>query len=183
MNLTVEPAEQHEAHIIKNLYPLYLHDLSGHYGFTEGTVMNPHGIFEDEPEIRTLAQQYDVQNIWWEKPGILFPFLFKAGSVPAGFALIATPPHCAKGVDFFVNEFFVLLPFRGTGLAAQAALRVFERFAGVWELYTNPATKNITGQKFWRKTVAGYTKGDYHEAVEETFDGTKLVFRFNNGSK
>lgn len=180
MNLTVELAAPHEAYIIKNLYPLYLHDLSGHYGLQDGPVLNEHGIYEEEAEIQTLAQQYDVQNIWWERPGCLYPFLFKAGSRPAGFTLIATPPHCAPGVDFFVNEFFVLQPFRGTGLARQAAVSVFERFKGVWELHTNPAAKNIIGQTFWRKTVAGYTDQNYHEAVEETFDGNKLVFRFSN---
>ncbi|MBY0011169.1 GNAT family N-acetyltransferase [Paenibacillus typhae] len=180
MNLTVELAAPHEAYIIKNLYPLYLHDLSGHYGLNTGLVLNEHGIYEEEPEIRTLAQQYEIQNIWWEKPGCLYPFLFKAGSLPAGFTLIATPPHCAQGVDYFVNEFFVLQPFRGTGIARQAAVSVFERFKGVWELHTNPAAKNIIGQKFWRKTVAGYTNHNYHEAVEETFDGNKLVFRFSN---
>lgn len=105
MNLTVKLAEPHEAHIIKNLYPLYLHDLSGHYGLNDGLVLNEHGIYEDDHDIQTLAQQYDVQNIWWEKPGCLYPFLFRADLVPAGFALIATPPHCAPGVDYFVNEF------------------------------------------------------------------------------
>ncbi|MDF9845439.1 MULTISPECIES: hypothetical protein [unclassified Paenibacillus] len=74
----------------------------------------------------------------------------------------------------------MLQPFRGAGVAEQAAISVFERFKGAWELYTNPAAKNITGQRFWRKTVAGYTNHNYHEAVEETFDGNKLVFRFSN---
>ncbi|MEK5028898.1 hypothetical protein [Paenibacillus sp. FSL M7-1046] len=81
-----------------------MHDLSGHYGLTGGPILNRHGIFEDRQEIRTLTDQYEVQNVWWEKPGCLYPFLFKLGAVPAGFAFIATPPYCAKAVNYFVNR-------------------------------------------------------------------------------
>lgn len=180
MNIEVVLAAADEAYIIKNMYPLYLHDLSGHYGLVEGHMPNRHGIFEDEEECRTLADQYEVQNIWWEKPGILFPYLIRADALPAGFVLIATPPHCAQGVDFFVNDFFLLQPFRGNGIAETAAVEVFERFRGEWELFTNPAAKNIAGQKFWRKTVSRYTQGKYTEITGETFDGHMLAFRFNN---
>jgi len=67
-NINIMLAEQGEAYIIKNMYPLYLHDLSGHYGLTPGHIPNVHGIFEDSNDYRTLSDQYDVQNIWWEKP-------------------------------------------------------------------------------------------------------------------
>ncbi|WP_379141815.1 GNAT family N-acetyltransferase [Paenibacillus sp. sgz500992] len=183
MNVQIKLVDTNEAYIIKNLYPLYLHDLSGHYGLTGGSALNRHGIFEDSQEIRTLADQYEVQNVWWEKPGCLYPFLIKVGAVPAGFAFIATPPYCAKGVNYFVNEFFILQPFRGQGYARQAAVQVFESFKGNWELYTNPSEKNITGQKFWRKTVSGYANGKYEEKLETTVDGPKMVFRFNNGDR
>lgn len=180
MKIEVKLTDQNEAYIIKNLYPLYLHDLSGHYGLTDGPTLNRHGIYEDSDEYRTLADQYETQNIWWEKPGCLFPFLLRVNDIPMGFALIATPPYCAKGVDYFVNEFFLLRPYRGKGLGEAAAVQIFEKFKGEWELFTNPAEMNITGQKFWRKTVSGYTMGHYQERVGTTFDGHKLVFRFNN---
>ena len=180
MKIEVHLTGPNEAYIIKNMYPLYLHDLSGHYGLTEGHIPNRHGIFEDDAECRTLADQVEVQNIWWEKPGILYPFLIRADSLPAGFVLIATPPHCAQGVDYFVNDFFLLQPFRGNGIAENAAVQIFGRFEGEWELFTNPAEKNITGQAFWRKTVSRYTQGKYAERTGQTFDGNMLAFRFNN---
>ncbi|MBW4080903.1 GNAT family N-acetyltransferase [Paenibacillus sp. S150] len=180
MKIEAKPAPPEEAYIIKNLYPLYLHDLSGHYGLTNGPVLNPHGIFEESNEIRTLADQYNVQSIWWEKPGCLHPFLIRAGGNPAGFAFVATPPHCNAGVDYFVNEFFVLQPYRGLGYAQQAAVQIFERFKGRWELFTNPAEKNAAGQKFWRKTVSGYTKGNYAEKLGTTYNGEMLIFSFDN---
>lgn len=174
MNISIKLTGPDEAYIIKNMYPLYLHDLSGHYGLVEGHLPNRHGIFEDTDEYRTLADQYDVQNIWWDKPGILYPFLIQADAMPAGFALIATPPHCAQGVDYFVNDFFLLQPFRGKGIAEKAAVNVFEQFRGEWELFTNPAAKNITGQKFWRKTVSRYTQGRYSERTGETLTAISL---------
>ncbi|GIN86200.1 hypothetical protein J6TS2_25860 [Heyndrickxia sporothermodurans] len=59
-----------------------------------GNLPNRHGIYETADHIQTLREQYDVQNIWWEKPSSLYPFLIYADEIPAGFALIATPPHC-----------------------------------------------------------------------------------------
>ncbi|RKN73004.1 GNAT family N-acetyltransferase [Paenibacillus ginsengarvi] len=180
MKIEVKLTEKEQAYIIKNMYPLYLHDLSGHYGLIPGHIPNLHGIFEDSNDFKTLSDQYDVQNTWWEKPKCLYPFLITVNDLPAGFALIATPPHCAKGVDYFVNEYFLLQPFRGSGIAENAAIQVFERFKGMWELFTNPSEKNIVGQRFWRKTVSNYTKGNYEEALGTTFDGHKMIFRFTN---
>jgi len=90
MNIEVQLTEKNDAYIIKNLYPLFLYDLSGHYG----RLPNVHGIYEENDDFRTLSDQYEVQNIWWEKPGILFPYLILVDRIPAGFILIATPPHC-----------------------------------------------------------------------------------------
>lgn len=184
MNIQVELTNQDKAYIIKNMYPLYLHDLSGHYGLQEAHRPNVHGIYEASSDYRTLQDQYDVQNIWWEKPGCLYSFLIMAEDRPAGFAMVATPPHCAPGIDFFMHEFFLLQPYRGMGIAEKAAVMIFAMFKGNWEIFTNPGEKNKTGQHFWRKTVANYTQGLYEEEVALTADadedGLKLIFRFSN---
>lgn len=176
MKIEVKLTNKNEAYIIKNMYPLYLHDLSGHYGH----MPNRHGIFEDSQDYATLQDQYDVQNSWWEKPNCLYPYLILVDDIPAGFVFIATPPYCSQGTHYFVNEFFLMQPFRGQGIAEHAATNVFEKFKGNWELFTNPADKNVIGQKFWRKTVSRYTKGNYEEVVGPTHDGNKLIFRFSN---
>ncbi len=176
MNIEIELSTKDTAYIIKNLYPLYLHDLSGHYG----NLPNRHGVFEDTDEVKTLGEQYDIQNIWWEKPGVLYPYLVCVDERPAGFVLIATPPYCNQGIDYFVNEFFLLQPYRGKGIAGRTAHQVFDQHRGKWELFTNHLEANIAGKKFWRKTVTTYTDGAYIEELGETFDGTKVVFRFDN---
>lgn len=175
MEVKVVLANKENSNIIKNMYPLYLHDLSEHYG----NVPNEYGIYEDEP-IKTLSEQYEVQNIWFEKPDILFPYIIMADEKPAGFMLIATSPYVPKTTDHYVNEFFILRPYRGKNIGEIAAKQVFDKFSGRWELYTNHLSENIKGHKFWRKTVSNYTNNDYYESVGQTFDGKKLIFRFNN---
>ncbi|WP_427109507.1 GNAT family N-acetyltransferase [Lysinibacillus xylanilyticus] len=176
MKIEIQLTDKNNGYVIKNLYPLYLYDLSGHYG----NLPNVHGIYEDSDDFRTLIDQYEVQNIWWEKPDILFPYSILVDGIPAGFILIASPPHCNKGIDYFLNEFFLVQSLRGRGIAEHAANMIFEQFKGNWELFTNPLEKNIVGQKFWRKTISNYTSGDYSEEYGETFNGYQLIFRFIN---
>jgi len=63
MDVKIILSTTHDAYIIKNMYPLYLHDLSQF----SGAKPNEHGVLEPD-EGRTLAEQGDVQNIWWQKP-------------------------------------------------------------------------------------------------------------------
>ncbi|XMB86796.1 GNAT family N-acetyltransferase [Mycoplasmatota bacterium WC44] len=175
MEVEIVLANEENSVIIKNLYPLYLHDISEHYG----NVPNEYGIYEDDP-LMTLAEQYDVQNIWFEKPNILFPYIIMVDEKPAGFVLIATTPYVSNTTDYYVNEFFVLRPYRGKNIGEIAAKQVFDNFTGRWELYTNSSSKNLKGQRFWRKTVSNYTKNNYDESIGETVHGEKVIFRFNN---
>lgn len=55
MEVKVMLANKEIANIIKNIYQLYVHDISEIYG----NVPNEYGIYEDKP-IKTLAEQYDV---------------------------------------------------------------------------------------------------------------------------
>lgn len=85
MEIEIMLSNNQNSNIIKNLFPLYLYDLSEIYG----NVPNEYGIYEDEP-IKTLEEQYSVQDVWFQKPDQLFPFIFFVDKKPAGFALVAT---------------------------------------------------------------------------------------------
>lgn len=177
MDMAIRLSTEKDAYIIKNLYPLYLHDLSEQ----NGTLPNKHGIYEESDEYVTLNDQCEVLNIWWTKPNALFPFLILVDDNPAGFIFVATPPYCLKGNDYFLNEIFLLRPYRGKGIAEEAVTNVFDRFKGKWGLFTCPSP-DVTGEKFWRKTVSRYSNGNFTEEYEDTIDGNKLVFRFDNSS-
>lgn len=178
LEVKVVLADEKNANIIKNIYPLYLHDLSEVYG----NVPNEYGIYEDE-SIKTLVEQYNVQNVWFQNPNKLFPFIIMVDGKPAGFDLVSTVEFAPKEMDYYVHEFFLLRPYRGKDIASIAAKQVFDKFLGKWGLYVAPSGTNPRAERFWRKTISDYTKDNFEENHGSTFDGYKLIFTFNNTSK
>ena len=175
MNIHCILAGDETANIIRNLYPLYLHDLSEF----SGVFPNQYGIYEDD-NVKTLVEQFNLQDIWFQKPGVLFPYIIYVDNKPAGFALVSTGQYAPKTTDNYLYEFFLLRPYRGKNIAGLAAENVLDKFNGKWELYTNPSLENIRAQRFWTKTIEKYTSGNYHKSVGNTFDGKKMIFRFEN---
>jgi aminoglycoside 6'-N-acetyltransferase I len=171
MNVTVNLSGETDGYIIKNLYPLYLHDLSE---FSD-TLPNEHGILEPDA-VRTLSEQGEVQNIWWQRRGKLLPFLIRVELVPAGFAFIVKSPEENPEIDFCLQEFFIVRAYRRTGVGRRAAEELFRRFPGQWELYV--LAKNLNAQAFWRAVLMDAAAGTF-----ETFEhlapfGALQVFRF-----
>ncbi|NBD27702.1 GNAT family N-acetyltransferase [Paenibacillus glycinis] len=178
MNVKVQLCGKEQKYIINNLYPLYLHDLAG----IRSVLPNKYGVFEDSDAYRTLQQQIMAFDIWWEKEDCLFPFLVWVDEVPAGFALIAAPPYVDDDSDFLVNEFFILRPFRGRGVAEEAITTIFNRLKGKWLLYTFPTDNNLRTIKFWRKTLGRYTSDLFTEEDKALRPemGVEKVFNFSN---
>jgi len=168
--------DQDTAHILNNLYTLYLHDLSEF----DGAFPNEHGVF-DEEQVRTLAEQAEAFSYgdWLKTPDHLYPFLILADGRPAGFNFIATHPYSVpEHVDYMVHEFFLLHAYRGKGVGEAAATQVFERLRGKWEVFAMP--NNPRAQGFWRRTISHYTGGQYHEELGPTVFGERVIFRFSN---
>ena len=159
---------------IRNLFPLYLHDIASY----EHKPPNRHGVLSDGDE-RTWDELLDRQAAWWERPGVLFPYLIRVDGVPAGFDLIASGPYVpTSGVDFVAHEFFVAHAWRGTGVAADAARMGIARHRGAWEVVTWTTAARALG--FWRKTLPGCASGELRETEEDHPWGRKVVFRFDN---
>ncbi len=176
-HIQVELCSAADKYIICNMYPFYLYDLSEIWE----RLPNRYGVFEEDDCCATLAQQSDVFKIWWRHPGVLFPFLIRVNGIPAGFALVSTPPYVPAGeqVEYFLHEFFLMRPFRGKGIAQQAAKYVFDSFSGRWALHTNPTGRNMHTRRFWRQLLADYTSYKYdEEPFESDENGPLLTFRF-----
>ena len=162
------------AHVFRNLYPLYLHDLSAF----NSAAPNEHGILESNP-YRTLEEQMEAHNAWLELPDSLFPYLIRVDGAPAGFCLVATHPHIERDSDYLIHEFFLLHAYRGRGVGQQAAVQAFDRFRGRWHVYVLP--DNLRAVSFWRKTISEYTSGDYEEDHGPTiFAEEHVIFRLTN---
>ncbi len=173
--IEVKLATEQTANTIRNLYPLYLYDLSEIYG----NKPNEYGIYEEE-DIKTLSEQYHNQDIWFQNPQFLFPYIIYVDHKPAGFILLSTGKYSPKDTDYYVYEFFLLRPYRGNNIAQTAAIKVFDKYHGKWILYTNPPVLSKRAPTFWRKTIHQYTNGCFEEEIGETVFGEKLIFKFKN---
>lgn len=140
--------------LIRNLYPLYLHDLTP---FTDLYDVDACGVFFP-----------DYLSDWLDRPaGLTHPLAIREGGRPAGFALVgqAPFPHMSPGMDFRMCEFFVLNRARRRGVGRAAAHAVFTMFPGVWEVSELP--RNTVAVSFWRRVIGEHTGGAFTETAGE----------------
>lgn len=176
MNVELRLSTGSDAHVIKNLWPLYQHDVSNF----DGAVPNRHGIFADGDKTKTLAEHAESLDAWWTDRASLFPYLIVADGAPAGFNLIAARSRLPEGIpaDFVVHEFFVLHAYRGGPVAEGAAIEGFDRHRGKWEIVTYPS--HLRGIAFWRRVVGRYMSMQFSEAEVDHPWGRRVAFRFDN---
>ena len=182
MKVELELTDATSAVLVKNLWPLYVHEISEY----NHQVPNPHGLLIDDEQVTTIADQAETQSGWWKRADSLFPYLIRANGTPAGFHLIASPPSIPPEIDadFVVHEFFLLHAFRGKGLSGQgvaeeAAVAGIERHPGRWEIVTDPQNRRAVA--FWRKVVRHFTAREFTDRVIDHPWGRKVAFRFETG--
>lgn len=169
-----DPNEGHKE-LIKNLITFYRYDLMPYVKSGDlGSCVNIHGVIDNGEGFRSHAEALKMWDIFWEKPNVLFPMLIEADDAAAGFALIASKPHCHRTVDYRMNDFFVLNKFRRLGVARKAVFQIFDRFPGVWEITRLP--DNLPAAGYWSKLVSEYTGGKYEAwDVDAGMDGLKFT--------
>jgi predicted acetyltransferase len=140
--------------LIRNLYPLYLHDLTA---FTEFYDLDEEGQFYPDYLPDWLGRRLPVVH----------PMVIRAEGRPAGFAFVgqAPFPHMNPGRDLRMCEFFVLQRWRRRGVGRRAAHAVFERFRGRWEVSELAANTAAIG--FWRRVIGEHTGGRFTETVAD----------------
>lgn len=146
---------------LRNVYPLYLHDLSefdgGYYQ------LDDRGVWQPDHLPSWLGEDPDL------------PLIIVAGGRRVGFALVARAPSLwiAPGCDHRMSEFFVLRRERRQGIGALAAHAVFDAHPGRWEV--SELVRNERAIRFWRRVIGEQTDGRY----EETADAEELrqIFR------
>jgi predicted acetyltransferase len=155
----VAPAEGALADFVRNVYPLYLHDLSewsAHYA------TNRAGRFEP----------YYVED--WLARETSRTYAFLRDGHPVGFAWVARQPFpvMSADVDYKLVECFVLRAHRRAGVASAAAPRVFDAQRGLWEL----TAENPPALAFWERTLAAYAP----RGLERDETHGEVGFRFRN---
>ena len=90
-----------DAYIIKNLWPLYQHEV------TRFQVQEPnqHGLLGVDDSVRDIGRAVDALDPWWQDRESLFPYLIVVDGKPAGFNLVAGRSRHPDGtdVDFIVH--------------------------------------------------------------------------------
>ncbi len=167
MLVNISEATYQEKNILSNLMQIYLHELS--------TI--------SALEIEDAGQfPYPYLDYYWSEED-RFPYLVRLDRDLAGFALLMIGTYFQGQVDnvgcgMQVAEFFVVNGFRRQGVGTQAAINLFDRFPGRWEIAQE--ADNHPGQAFWRKVVGDYCGGEYDEHFLENDHWYGPVQVFNN---
>lgn len=120
--------------LLRNLYSLYLHDLSA---YSASLHTNEKGVFE-----------FEGFEKFWDTEG-LEPFFIKYDRKVVGFILLVSSPLTKKGIDYMINDFFVLNAYRGKGVAKQAVKNCFTYYKG--HFYISQLKDNDRAISFWKK--------------------------------
>lgn len=116
-----------------NLYNLYLYELSAY----TGEDIQPDGTFD-----------VSSTHLYMER-NELHPYFITYDDKLAGFILICSPPYVPSGIDYSIQELFVLKKYRGKNLATEAVSTVLNRFPGSYSV--EQLKNNIAAVRFWKK--------------------------------
>ncbi len=138
---------------IQNMARFYVYDMSRSCGFiSEEWACPADGLYES----------YDFKTYFTDPKRQAF--LIKVKNELAGFVLLKKVE--TKELTYWnVGEFFILAKFQGSGLGCNVAHKLWTTYPGMWELSVIPENKPALA--FWRKTVTGFTKGDYTETLKD----------------
>jgi predicted acetyltransferase len=118
----------------------------------------------------------DQLDDYWRRPGYL-PFLFRVGGRPAGFALVRRLDRPGREPTWGMAEFFVMRRYRRRGAGRRAAVTLFDRLPGRWEV--GQIRVNTAAIAFWRRVIGDYTGGRFSEqgADDPAWRGPVQIFR------
>lgn len=150
---------------IRSVYPNYLSELS----------INKTGLF---PVLGEWHEREDEFLAGWFADSAAHPFVILHEGRRAGFALVARPPSFPPtAVAFRMAEFFVINDARRRGVGAGAAVLLFNRFAGDWEVLEDE--HNQAALQFWRRIISRQTSGRF----SETRSGGEVRHRFRTETR
>ncbi len=159
MDIRVEPILLEQKSVLIQMMELYNYDFSE---FSQDD-LNEYGYFG-----------YAHIDDYWNEEG-RHPFFIRVDGKLAGLVLVRS---CCEHNDLpnphNIAEFFVMKKYRNNGVGRAAAVKVFDRFPGSWEI--SQWTNNLPAQRFWQKVVAQYTHGNYRTFTAPEKDEVGLTF-------
>jgi len=136
MSIEIILVQEEEKLILSHLLELYEYDFSDF----EGTDVNSLGLYG-----------YSYLDYYWTEKN-RFPYFIKVDGVLAGFVMVCGFCYVSKDPETLsLSEFFVLKKYRKQGIGKTAAINVFKKHPGKWELCVHP--NNPVSHKFWDSVV------------------------------
>ena len=161
--LEVLPAAREQEPVMVNLLELYAHDFS---------------------ELRRLNLRedgrfgYEALPLYWTEPG-RHPFLIRVDGSLAGLVLVKRGSGISGAeVVWDMAEFFVVRGCRRRGVGIQAALKVWRRFPGLWEVRV--MQKNDAARRFWAEAISLFTGEESHGVAIEHGGDAWVLFSFES---
>lgn len=161
MKVELEECTREDHLRLDRLMQLYVHDFTD---FLEWD-LNEEGRFEEE-----ILAEYFV-----DEPK--FAWLIRADGKLAGFVLVNMETVLKDNAGGHnVREFFVVRRWRRYGVGKAAAIQIFSRFPGKWEVRV--MQRNVKAQKFWEATISEYTQGNYRKELRDDNLWRGAIFSF-----
>ena len=151
--------------VLDHLLQLYLHDFSEF-----APIGSPHGEVDEEGRFT-----YPGLDGYWQDGGRI-ALLIRADDHFAGFALVNQWSALELPLDHSVAEFFVLRKYRRARVGTRAALLIFRRYPGQWEVPV--AWYNPPAQAFWRSVREEAAPGEVEELAGDGERWAGPVLRF-----
>lgn len=148
--------------LLRNLYSLYLHDLSK---YTNNLDIEEDGHFH-----------FSGFQSFWEEEG-LSPYILKneQGAV-IGFLLLVERPLIKKDYDYSVNDLFILNKYRNNGYAGKVIEQLFKEKKG--KHFVVQLINNKPAIQFWH-SIYEKLGIQYEERVQSFGDDECVVQSFN----
>lgn len=151
MEVTLEPIRIEQKPVLVQMLELYNYDFSAF----SGDDISEYGYFG-----------YPYIDAYWNEQG-RYPFFIRVDGKLAGLVLVRS---CSEYVPLDephnVAEFFVMKKYRRKGVGRSAAMAVFDRVPGGWEI--SVWDSNMDAKRFWHSVVEEYTAGCYERFNDET---------------
>ena len=96
----------------------------------------------------------------------------------AGFVLVNEHHYVSKALGGkSIAEFFVMKKYRRKGVGKKAALLIFKKYPGKWEV--NQHGTNEPSKLFWENLIRDYTNGNYQKETLNTEEWAGQALLFN----
>jgi predicted acetyltransferase len=171
VSVTVREAPAAQRPMLDRLLQLYKYDFSEF-----APIGSPYGEVDEEGR---FAPYPGLERYWHDSGHI--PLLIRADDRLAGFVLVHQWSALGLALDHGVGEFFVLRKYRRASVGTRAALLVFRRYPGRWEVPV--AWYNPPALAFWRSVAETLAPVEVEEIAADGKRWTGPVLCFDTGSR